>query len=265
MPRAGRSPAGQYQSTPSTRACASRRFARCERGRRARRATAARRSAAGAPVSTGSAPAAARTCATTTSTSASSVRAARRGVPSAAAPCSLRGVDADAAVAPRRRAAGRGSASRRAGASSRSTSRPSSWSRVPCAKCVVHLARMHRAARRARTPAPLARVCRCRPDHGAAPARGCISACTAPRHEAVVDEDVLFDVERRRSGARDRRRDSRRRGGAASGPARAPARGSDRPARTRAGRARLAASWAGRGCARRRSAADRPVSLRMIM
>ena len=34
-------------------------------------------------------------------------------------------------------------------------------------------------------------------DQRVRPERGCINACTRARHEAVVDEHVLFDLERR--------------------------------------------------------------------
>ena len=145
---------------------------------------------------------------------------------------------------------------RRAGASSRSTSRPSSSSRVPCAKCASTSRGC--TAPRSRTNSSTACAAlplRRRPAGDAA--RGCISACTRARHEAVVDEDVLLDAERgvapleiagavavdamaQRQVLRARRR-------------------ADRVGLHEAERVdRALAAWsAGRGCGRRRSGAGR--------
>ena len=98
--RRGSSSAGQYQSTPSTRACASRCLRAQPAPASASAAIAARRSAGGSPAPTASPPAAARICARRGRPARrAALRAARRR--HAGGGVLARRVEADAAFAPR--------------------------------------------------------------------------------------------------------------------------------------------------------------------
>ena len=194
-PRAGR--ARRPASTSRRRRLARARAAAWPAAGRssARDATAARRSAGGSPAYDRLAPGSGAYLRTSTSTSAS-MWAARAAASAGPGACSCDRVDADAALPPRH--AQEAAVVHGLEQVCRGGRRAAPVVRDPAVGEVrIHVARVHVRRARARTPAAPAPSCRRPVGQCAMPARGCISANTAARHEAVVDEGVFLDAERR--------------------------------------------------------------------